>query len=75
MLQAATANQASMMHADTDVHNHSDGVVVRSLVIGLAAFLTVVDLFATQAILPSLALHYDVTPAATGFAVNASTMG
>ena len=45
------------------------------LVIGLTAFLTVVDLFATQAILPSLTRHYDVTPAAMGFAVNASTMG
>ena len=75
MLQMATTNHASMMHADADVNSHSEGVVVRSLVIGLTAFLTVVDLFATQAILPSLARHYDVTPAAMGFAVNASTMG
>ena len=44
-------------------------------IIGLTAFLTVVDLFATQAILPSLTRHYNVTPAAMGFAVNASTMG
>ena len=57
------------------MHGHSPGVVLRSLVIGLTAFLTVVDLFATQAILPSLARHYNVTPAAMGFAVNASTMG
>jgi len=35
----------------------------------------VVDLFATQAILPSLTRHYGVTPAAMGFAVNASTFG
>src|ERR1700744_1878062 len=55
--------------------DHSPGVVLRSVVIGLTAFLTVVDLFATQAILPSLARHYNVTPAAMGFAVNASTMG
>ncbi len=47
----------------------------RSLVIGLTAFLTVVDLFATQAILPSLARAYGVTPAAMGFAVNACTLG
>lgn len=47
----------------------------RNLVIGLIAFLTVVDLFATQAILPSLTKAYGVTPAAMGFAVNASTMG
>lgn len=48
---------------------------LRSLVIGLTAFLTVVDLFATQAILPTLAKAYGVTPAAMGFAVNASTLG
>jgi len=59
----------------TDMHTHSPGVLLRSLVIGLTAFLTVVDLFATQAILPSLTRHYNVTPAAMGFAVNASTMG
>jgi YNFM family putative membrane transporter len=53
----------------------ASGVVLRSVVIGLTAFLTVVDLFATQAILPSLARHYQVTPAAMGFAVNATTMG
>ena len=56
-------------------HGHSPGVVLRSLVIGLTAFLTVVDLFATQAILPSLSRHYGVTPGAMGFAVNASTIG
>jgi MFS transporter, YNFM family, putative membrane transport protein len=49
--------------------------VLRSLVIGLTAFLTVVDLFATQAILPSLTHHYGASPAAMGVAVNASTFG
>ncbi len=49
--------------------------LLRSLVIGLTAFLTVVDLFATQAILPSLARAYGTTPAMMGFAVNASTIG
>lgn len=58
-----------------DMHGHSPGMVVRSLIIGLTAFLTVVDLFATQATLPSLTRHYNVTLAAMGFAVNASTMG
>jgi len=48
---------------------------VRSLLIGLAAFLTLVDLFATQAILPALAKAYGVAPAAMGLAVNASTLG
>ena len=51
------------------------GGLLRSFVIGLTAFLTVVDLFATQAILPSLARAYRVAPAAIGFAVNASTIG
>ena len=46
-----------------------------NLVIGLIAFLTLVDLFATQAILPSLVAHYSVSPAAMGLAVNASTLG
>ena len=54
---------------------HPPGLILRSLIIGLTAFLTVVDLFATQAILPSLTRHYGVTPAAMGFAVNASTFG
>ena len=58
-----------------DMHDHSSGVLLRTLVIGLTAFLTVIDLFATQAILPSLARAYKVSPAAMGFAVNASTMG
>src|SRR4051812_15278998 len=48
---------------------------VRSCIIGLTAFLTVVDLFATQAILPSLAKSYGVAPAAMALAVNASTIG
>jgi MFS transporter, YNFM family, putative membrane transport protein len=51
------------------------GVRLPTLVIGLAAFLTVVDLFATQAILPTLVRHYGVSPAAMGVAVNASTFG
>ncbi len=44
-------------------------------VIALIAFFTLVDLFATQAILPLLAHAYGVTPAAMGVAVNASTLG
>ena len=49
--------------------------MTRSLVIGSTAFLTLVDLFATQAILPSLAAAYGVRPAAMGLAVNAATLG
>ena len=48
---------------------------MRNFLIGLAAFLTLVDLFATQAILPALAQAYGVSPAAMGLAVNASTLG
>ncbi|UYN94824.1 MAG: MFS transporter [Enhydrobacter sp.] len=49
--------------------------LLRAFTIALTAFLTVVDLFATQAILPALTASYGVTPAAMGFAVNASTIG
>ena len=71
MTQAAPVMDLSPM----DMHGHSSGVLLRTIVIGLTAFLTVVDLFATQAILPTLARAYNVSPAAMGFAVNASTMG
>jgi MFS transporter, YNFM family, putative membrane transport protein len=50
-------------------------VLVRRLVIGLIGFLTLVDLFAAQAILPTLAATYGVPPSAMGVAVNASTIG
>ena len=51
------------------------GAALRALVIGSTAFLTLVDLFATQAILPALAAAYGVGPAAMGLAVNAATLG
>lgn len=51
------------------------GTLRRSLFIGLIAFLTLVDLFAAQAILPSLALRYGASPAAIGIAANAGTFG
>ena len=51
------------------------GAQLRNAVIALVAFLTVVDLFATQAILPSLVRAYGTTPAMMAFAVNASTIG
>jgi len=71
-----TSISAQAMTSDAMARQtHSPGFLLRSIVIGLTAFLTVVDLFATQAILPSLARHYQVTPAAMGFAVNATTMG
>jgi MFS transporter, YNFM family, putative membrane transport protein len=50
-------------------------LALRSFVIGLTAFFTLVDLFAAQALLPALVQAYDTTPAAMGFAVNTSTFG
>jgi MFS transporter, YNFM family, putative membrane transport protein len=44
-------------------------------VVGLIGFLTLVDLFATQAILPTLARVYGVSASAIGLAANASTLG
>src|SRR5512135_720136 len=71
MTQSATTLDAASM----EMHAHPSGNLLRTVVIGLAAFLTVVDLFATQAILPSLTHAYGVSPAAMGFAVNSSTIG
>jgi len=50
-------------------------VIRRSTMIALIAFLTLIDLFGSQALLPTLVQTYGVTPAAMGFAVNASTIG
>jgi MFS transporter, YNFM family, putative membrane transport protein len=71
MTQSATTLDAASMQ----MHAHSSGSLLRTVVIGLTAFLTVVDLFATQAVLPSLMRAYGVSPAAMGFAVNSSTIG
>ncbi|WP_207541133.1 MFS transporter [Sabulicella rubraurantiaca] len=48
---------------------------LRNALVAAMAFLTLVDLFATQAILPALAAHYRVSPSEMGTAVNASTLG
>ncbi len=53
----------------------SGAALLRFVIIAVTAFLTLVDLFATQAILPELTRHYGVSPAAMGTAVNASTLG
>lgn len=53
----------------------SSRIAATPLVIGVIGFLTLVDLFAAQAILPSLAMRFDASPAEIGFAVNASTIG
>src|ERR671911_2301711 len=65
-----------MLEADHGaMHAQPDRALTRTLLIGFIAFLTVIDLFGTQAILPTLTTAYGVTPAAMGSAVNASTLG
>ncbi len=54
---------------------HAAAALWRSVVIGLIGFFTLVDLFAAQAIVPTLAAAYGVSPSAMGFAVNTSTIG
>ncbi|MEM6665451.1 MAG: MFS transporter [Pseudomonadota bacterium] len=50
-------------------------ILKRATIIALIAFLTLIDLFGSQALLPTLVEAYGVTPAEMGFAVNASTIG
>ncbi len=69
---------ATMNQTETASRGHAEapsGALLRSFLIGLIGFLTLVDLFAAQAILPSLVEAYGVTPAEMGVAVNASTFG
>jgi len=47
----------------------------RWTVIALLSFLTLIDLFGAQALLPSLTVEFGVDAATMGFAVNASTFG
>ncbi|MGE0237666.1 MAG: MFS transporter [Parvibaculaceae bacterium] len=49
--------------------------IARLVAIAIISFLTLVDLFATQAILPSLAAAYGVSPGVMGSAVNLCTLG
>ncbi len=50
-------------------------VLRRGTIIGVIAFLTLIDLFGSQALLPRLVVAYGVDAATMGFAVNASTIG
>src|SRR5208283_1340317 len=73
MTQAATSKQ--VLGTAAAPPSRGQGAAVRLVIIGLISFLTLVDLFAAQAILPSLVRAYNTTPAMMGFAVNASTIG
>ena len=66
-ISAETLDQRSITAI---AHRSPHPVVVATL-----AFLTVVDLFSTQAILPVLTKHYGVSAAAMGTAVNVCTVG
>lgn len=57
------------------IHSDAIGRALRFLLIATIAFLTLVDLFATQVIIPSLTLRYGVSPATMGSAVSACTFG
>ncbi len=50
-------------------------MLTRSITIGLLSFLTLIDLFGSQAILPQLTEFYNTDPASMGLAANASTFG
>ncbi len=63
---------APTQHAPPPIPRLSTG---RTVLIGVIGFLTLVDLFATQAILPSLAAEYGVQPSQIGVAANATTFG
>lgn len=50
-------------------------VARRGVIVGVVSFLTLIDLFGSQALLPRLVQAYGVDAATMGFAVNASTIG
>lgn len=68
-------DMSSLAVATAQPQSRSDRRRVRVALIGLVSFLTLVDLFAAQAVLPALAAAYGVSPANMGLAVNASTFG
>lgn len=50
-------------------------VIRRSTIVAMIAFLTLIDLFGSQALLPRLVVAFDADPGLMGLAVNASTFG
>jgi YNFM family putative membrane transporter len=73
--RSAASSSLTLPQIGGEDSTEQTGGVRRTIVIALTAFLTLVDLFATQALLPALAQAYSVTPAAIGLAVNACTLG
>ncbi len=72
IINAATAG---LTIADTTMTAPSPRALRRAITFGLIGFLTLVDLFAAQAILPALADRYGVTAGEIGLAANAGTIG
>lgn len=50
-------------------------VVRRSVIISMVSFLTLIDLFGAQALLPQIIVAFKSDPGTAGFAVNAATLG
>ncbi|MEM8572288.1 MAG: MFS transporter [Pseudomonadota bacterium] len=50
-------------------------VIRRSTIVALVSFLTLIDLFGSQALLPQLVVAFEADPQVMGVAVNASTFG
>jgi MFS transporter, YNFM family, putative membrane transport protein len=50
-------------------------VVRRSAIIAMVSFLTLIDLFGAQALLPQIIVAFKSDPGTAGFAVNAATLG
>ncbi|MEM7597741.1 MAG: MFS transporter [Pseudomonadota bacterium] len=50
-------------------------IIRRSTIVAVISFLTLVDLFGSQALLPQLVIAFEADPGVMGFAVNASTFG
>ena len=74
-LKPVPSMSMTSLHSDMTASPSVVRPLVRAVTIGLTAFLTLIDLFATQALLPMLAQAYEVSPAAMGVAVNACTFG
>ncbi|MEM9797130.1 MAG: MFS transporter [Pseudomonadota bacterium] len=71
-----TAEMAGVADAIPDLPRETRSEILkRSGMIALIAFLTLVDLFGAQALLPTLVEAYNVSPREMGVAINASTIG
>ena len=55
--------------------NRPRDILRRSTIIAIISFLTLIDLFGAQALLPQIIAAYDSDPGIAGFAVNAATLG